>query len=88
MFLVFQESPVVGHRQWRAVGDSDYSFSGCAVEHTAKVNRGGGELEVGDVDLSTQPHYVFLWVSLIVHMKELEEIKEQDGDVLLFYVCQ
>lgn len=73
VFLVFQESPVVGYRHRGAVGDCDYSLSRCAVEHRAKVNCGGRELEVGEIDLSMQPHHVLLWVSLVVHMKKLEK---------------
>lgn len=50
--LVIQESPAVGNRQRRAVGDGDFSLSLCVVEHTAKIHCGGGEVEVGEMDLS------------------------------------
>ncbi len=64
---------MVGHRQRGTVGDGDFSVSLCVVEHTAKIHCGGGEVEVGEVDLSVQLHHVLLWVSLVVYLEELEE---------------
>lgn len=71
VFVLIQESPVVGHRQLGAVGDGDYFTGPRAVQHTAKVHCGGGEVEVGVVDLSVQLHHVLLWVSLVVYLEEL-----------------
>lgn len=71
LFLVHQKSPAVEHRQWGAVSDCEFSESLGAIEHTAKIHCCGGEVEVGEVDLSVQLHHVLLWVSLIVHVKVL-----------------
>lgn len=80
VFLVIQESPPVGHRQRGAVCDPDLFTSLCVVEHTAKIHCRGGEVQVGEVDLSVQLHQILLWVSLVVDFKELEnndkEVKE------------
>lgn len=76
-FLVTQESPPVGHRQWGAVCDPDLFTSLCVVEHTAKIHCGGGEVQVGEVHLGVQLHQVLLWVSLVVDFKVLENnVKE------------
>ena len=69
--MFIHKSPVVGHRQLGAVGDGDYFTVPRAVEHAAEVHCGGGEVEVGVVDLSVQLHHVSLWVSLVVYLKEL-----------------
>lgn len=54
----------------------------CVVEHTAKIHCGGGEVQVGEVDLSMQLHHVLLWVSLVVDFKELEKKNVTEGNVL------
>lgn len=77
VFLVIQESPPVSHRQWRAVCDPNVLTSFGVVEHTAKIHCGGGEVQVGEVDLSVQRHQILLWVSLIVDFQDLESnVKE------------
>jgi len=66
-----QKDPVVGHGQRGAVGHGDGSAIPREVEHAAKVHRGGGEVEVGEVDLGVQPHRVLLRVSQVVDLKYL-----------------
>lgn len=82
MFLIIQKSPVVGHRQRGAVGHPDLFTTLCAVEHTVEIHRGGGEVQVGEVDLSVQLHLVLLWESLVVDLQELGETNVKKQNVL------
>jgi len=75
--LLLHEGPAIGHGQRGAVGDCDCSMSLSVVAHAAKVHRGGGEVEVGKVDLGVQRHPVLLWVSLVLHLKVLGRGKRQ-----------
>lgn len=70
--MILQKSPAVGHRQRGAVGDGDDSVSVRAVEHAAEIYCGGGEVEVGVVDLGVQLHRVLMRVFWVVDIEELE----------------
>lgn len=78
VFLVIQESPPVGQRQWGAVCDPYLFASLCGVEHTAKIYCGGGEVQVGEVHLSMQLHQFLLWLSLVLDFKVLENNFKED----------
>lgn len=74
MFLVIQKNPGVRDWHWRTVGDGDYFAGLCAVDDTAKIHRGGGEEEVGVMDLGMQLHHIFLWVSHVIYYKDLAKL--------------
>lgn len=70
-FLIDQEGPPVADRHWRAVGDADLFAGLRVVEHAAKINCGGGKVNVWEVDLGMQLDQILLRVSLVVDFEHL-----------------
>lgn len=69
---LLQESPAVGDGQRGAVPHHDLSLSLRVVQHVAKINHSGGEVQVGEVKLSVQLHW--LRVSQVLDKKNLEVV--------------
>ena len=44
----------------------------CVVQYTAKIHYGGGEVQVGEVNLSVQLNHISLWVPLVTDFQDLE----------------
>lgn len=78
-----QERPVVGHGQLGTVGHGDDPLSLRVVEHAAKVHSAGGEVEVGEVDLSVQFHHVLMGVPQVRHPERLKEKKKEKNQDLI-----
>lgn len=83
LIVVVQKIPAVGDEQRGDVADGEFFFGLKVVQNTAEVHGGGGEVQVGVVDLSVQLHGFLVWV---LQETDFKKLRKKTSEIIWLFI--